>query len=161
MPPRTRKQAAADPAEETLEVVPAPEPAGPAPLTPPDEPEQPDEVDTADEEPVTDAAPLAPPEGRKKSAPVIDEPVTPPAPPALLGQESGLDLRRADGTPVDPDDMFEDLGARYTYVIARYRVLEHFRYAGATRDGRRVKYHAGAKVDRSEADAIRAALASS
>ncbi|MGA4995970.1 hypothetical protein [Nonomuraea bangladeshensis] len=163
MPPRTRKQAAADPIAEAPEVA-VPEPADPAPLTPPDEPGEPtdaDVADTADDEPTTDAAPLSPPAERKTEPKVKQDPLTPPAPPAVAGAEPTLDLRLPDGRAVDPDDLFEDLGARYTYMIARHRVLEHFLYSGATRPGRRVKYHAGAKVDRSEADAIRKALASS
>ncbi|MEU4513210.1 hypothetical protein AB0G05_27250 [Nonomuraea wenchangensis] len=160
MPPRTRK-APADPPAETTEAVPAPEPADPAPLTPPDEPGEPAGADTADDEPTTDAAPLSPPVERKMEPEVKQDPLTPPAPPAVAGAEPTLDLRLPDGRAVDPDGLFEDLGARYTYVIAKHRVLEHFLYSGATRPGRRVKYHAGAKVDRSEADAIRKALASS
>nr|WP_263656742.1 hypothetical protein [Nonomuraea aurantiaca] len=97
MPPRTRKTAAADPpAGETPEVSPVPEPADPAPLTPPDEAT---EADTEDDEPLTDAAPLTPPAKRVTEPEVKQDPMTPPPPPAV-GQEGTLDLRRS-GSAVD------------------------------------------------------------
>ncbi|MFI6634282.1 hypothetical protein ACIBI7_35835 [Nonomuraea fuscirosea] len=162
MPPRTRNQtkaAAADPVEETPEVVPAPEPANPAPLTLPDEPA---EADTADDEPVTDAAPLTPPAKREKKTEVKQDPMTPPPPPPAVGQEGTLDLRWSNGERVtDADDLFEDPGPRYTHVHVKRRVLERHYYAGASTPTNRLLYPEGARVPRSEADRIRQKLASS
>ncbi|MEU4231084.1 hypothetical protein AB0F17_42905 [Nonomuraea sp. NPDC026600] len=160
MPPRTRKQAVADPpAEETPTVSPALEPADPAPLTPPEEPA---EADTEDDEPTTDAAPLTPPAKRVKEPEVKQDPMTPPPPPAALGQEGTLDLRWTNGEQVtDADDLFEDPGARYTHMLVKRRVLERHYYDGANTPTNRLLYAVGARVPRSEADRIRQKLSSS
>ncbi|WP_433513737.1 hypothetical protein ACQP2T_61010 [Nonomuraea sp. CA-143628] len=181
MPPRTRSQNKAAPAnlveeasgvvstpepadpapltprvEETPEAVPASEPADPAPLTPPAEP------GTADDEPITDAAPLTPPTKREKAPEVKQDPMTPPPPPPAVGQQGTLDLRWSNGEQVtDADDLFEDPGARYTHMIVKRRVLERHYYDGANTPTNRLLYAVGARVPRSEADRIRRELSSS
>ncbi|MFI6536645.1 hypothetical protein ACIBHY_29635 [Nonomuraea sp. NPDC050547] len=122
----------------------------------------PGEADTADDEPTTDAAPLAPPAQRKAEPEVKQDPMTPPPPPPAVGQEGTLDLRWSNGDRVtDADDLFDDPGPRYTHMVVKRRVLERHHYAGASTPTNRLLYPVGAKVPRSEADRIRRELSSS
>ncbi|MEU4703377.1 hypothetical protein [Nonomuraea dietziae] len=153
--PRKRTQAPADPPADAT-----PEVQDPAPLTPPDE-EPAAPLTPPDDGPSTDAAPLTPPVRREPAPEVKEDALTPPPPPAALGQEPTLDLRWEDGTVASPDELFEDPGPQFTYLVVARRVLERHYFSGATTPSDRLLYPVGARVARSEADRIRREMASS
>jgi hypothetical protein len=62
-----------------------------------------------------------------------------------------------DGEEIDPDEMFEEVEPRFTYVIAKERIREEFTYRNSKQADRRLLYPAGARVPRAEAAGLVAA----
>ncbi|SDH67172.1 hypothetical protein SAMN05421505_12023 [Sinosporangium album] len=162
-PPRKRRATDADPAPLAPDPGdhPAPAPpdtpptADPAPLTPPD-----DDAPTPSQDHTSQAAPLTPPETPQPQPVVYEPPLTPP-PTSPFGQAPTYDLRWEDGTPADPDQLFTDPGAQYSYMVVTRRVLERYLLDGAQTYGQSLRYNAGARIPRAEADRIRARMAPS
>jgi hypothetical protein len=63
----------------------------------------------------------------------------------------------AQGDEIDPDEMFEEVEPRFTYVIAKERIREEFTYRNSKQADRRLLYPAGAHVPRAEAAGLVAA----
>lgn len=62
--------------------------------------------------------------------------------------EDHVRLVDEDGNEIDGADLFNDSDGVQTFVTAKQRVFEVFRYPGAERTAQRLLYAAGARVDR-------------
>ncbi|MFG1977004.1 hypothetical protein ACGFJC_47395 [Nonomuraea fuscirosea] len=152
-----------------------------APLTPPAEPapvepapvEQTEPVEPA---PVEPGAPVEPAAGDDAGdelsgpAPAQAAPLEPPAPPAPLPVPPGppVDMKMiatpgtefenlvwSDGTPADPDEMFVDPGAQYTYVVVAREIQRRFYMPGARRTAGQILFPEGWQVAREHADRVK------
>ncbi|MER6830950.1 hypothetical protein ABT352_33490 [Streptosporangium sp. NPDC000563] len=180
MPPRKRaekpveaapeqpSEVVSTPPEPAAEAAPLSPPSGDdsalaAPLTPPAATPDPSDSDPPvlpEDGLVTLAAPLTPP-----AAPAA-APLAPPTPEPPMGQtampgSAFVDFVDEAGKPIDPDTMFVDPGARYTYVRTACRITRVHRQDGATtRTSDQLLYPAGRRLDRAEAAKLRAELES-
>jgi hypothetical protein len=110
------------------------------------------------------AAPLTPSDQHTQVVPVLGDPdtstnhVSTSAGLLTYPGEQHVGLVDENGDEVDPDSLFEDPGEHTTYVTAKGRVFEQFRYPGTTEVATRLFYTAGARVDRGEARRLKEAV---
>jgi hypothetical protein len=129
----------------------------------------PPELETAGTRPpartVTDAsAPIEAPDARLQTLPVrgYDEStsnlVASNVGMANTPGEDHVEIVDEDGAAVDPDDMFDDpSGGVATFVVAKRRLFEIFRYPGAAQVSIRQFQAPGGRVDRVTAERLKAA----
>lgn len=112
-----------------------------------------------------DGPPAAPP---AQAAP-LEPPAAPAAPPPPPGPPTDMrmvatpgadfeDLVWSDGTPAEPDQMFIDPGAQYTYVMTAREIQRRQYLPGARRLSGQVVFPAGWRVAREQADRMKADL---
>lgn len=100
------------------------------------------------------AAPLNPP-------PVRSRRVTPPpvaAEPAATARDvpgGHIAIVSHDGTILGPDDLFDDPGHHATYVVARQRIYQQFRYPNTRDPATQLLYALGVRVPRDQAEQTR------
>lgn len=69
--------------------------------------------------------------------------------------EDHVELVDENGAPVDPEELFTDPDPVQTFVMAKQRLFELFRYPGASNVSMRQLYTPGARVDRLTAERIK------
>ncbi|MFI9845107.1 hypothetical protein ACIHFD_49370 [Nonomuraea sp. NPDC051941] len=178
MAPRKTRTAAADPAAQTTDTTgeggPAdtgaasdatPTPAPAAPLTPLD----PDDATAAAPTAPLDPEKLAPGATTTAQAAPLEPPSAPLAPPEPTGPpvqinmiatpgSEFVDLVWPDGTPADPDELFTDPGAHFTYVnVAKPIIRRHF-LPGALRPTEQLLFPAGWSLPRDHAAKVQTDL---
>jgi hypothetical protein len=110
------------------------------------------------------AAPLTPSDQHTQVVPILGDPDTSTSHvPASAGLsvypgEQHVALVGEDGQKIGADDLFDDPGEHFTFVTAKQRVFEQFRYSGSTEVATRLFYAAGRRVDRGEARRIKQAI---
>ncbi|MGW0485752.1 hypothetical protein [Nonomuraea sp. NPDC003214] len=143
------------------------------------EPKKTDDIDQADgkadgdEQPDgEDGTPPAadpPPAAKTAQAAPLDPPAAPLAPPAPPTQPVQInmlatpgaefhDLVLMNGRPADPDQMFDDPGVQYTYVVVREPIVRTAFLPNARRPSSQLLLQAGRRVPRDEAEKIKADL---
>lgn len=110
------------------------------------------------------AAPLTPSDQHTQVVPILGDPATSTSHvPASAGLrtypgEQHIGLVDEDGNTLGADDLFEDPGEHFTYVVAKQRVHEQFRYPGSEDTATRLFYAKGRQVPRGEAKRLRDAV---
>jgi hypothetical protein len=111
------------------------------------------------------AAPLTPSDQHTQVVPILGDPATSTSHIAAAAGlsvypgEQHVALVDENGDRVSGDDLFDDPGEHFTYLVARRRVFEQFRYPGSTDVATRLFYNEGGQVDRREARRITEAIA--